>query len=170
MKTLFRYSHASSIGHPLADAKGKIKVHRLVLFNKIGPGKHPCHWCGEIVAWTNAGPIRGALVVDHVNNDGFDNSEENLVPSCSGCNTRRTRGDKLGKEESVIIDSGRPRRAVESTCAMCGNPYLTRMSATGILFTKACSRKCGKALGGINRTGKPRIDSIRKMATALLVA
>lgn len=164
------YKHVRSAGHPLADARGKIKTHRLVLFEKIGPGEHPCHWCGEIVSWTKEGPVRGALIVDHINNDGFDNSPENLVPSCSGCNTRRTRGGKLGKEDSVIIDSGRPRRAVESKCLRCERSYLARISTRGILFTKACSRECGKALGGINRTGKPRIESIRKMVEALIGA
>lgn len=58
-----------------------------MLWNRIGPGEHPCHWCGATVEWGGRGARR--LVVDHVNGVKVDNRDENLVPSCSSCNVRR---------------------------------------------------------------------------------
>src|SRR5689334_2898842 len=31
--------------HPLADGQGRVSLYRCVLYDKIGPGTHPCHWC-----------------------------------------------------------------------------------------------------------------------------
>lgn len=77
--------------HPLATAQGKVLVHRLVLFEKIGAGAHPCHWCGRTVIWRAGRIRRDSLVVDHLNDDRADNDPENLVPSCNRCNTNRKR-------------------------------------------------------------------------------
>lgn len=71
--------------HPLADANGIVLEHRLVLYAVIGPGAHPCHWCGRAVVWGST------LVADHVDDDKQNNTPANLVPSCSGCNTYRPR-------------------------------------------------------------------------------
>lgn len=70
-------------GHQLADSKGTVYEHRLVLFNRIGAGPHGCHWCGTQVDWSDG------LEADHLNNRRDDNRSANLVPSCHGCNTRR---------------------------------------------------------------------------------
>jgi 5-methylcytosine-specific restriction endonuclease McrA len=75
------------MGHPLADKRGRLLIHRLTLFNVIGPGVHPCHWCGTPVEWGTT------LQTDHVNWDRRDNSPENLVPSCGPCNSRRVNPD-----------------------------------------------------------------------------
>lgn len=75
-------------GHPLARAHGRVYVHRRVLFDEIGPGEHPCHWCGKVVRWSTRGDQDG-LYPDHLNGDGADNRVENLVPSCGRCNTTR---------------------------------------------------------------------------------
>lgn len=83
-----RYIPAS---HPLArGAAGSVGEHRVVLFEKIGPGSHPCAWCGTPVAWfPKTGEKR--LETDHVDNDGLNNDPANLEPSCSACNGRRGR-------------------------------------------------------------------------------
>ena len=82
----YRYRYLPS--HPLADKSGRVYEHRAVLFDEIGPGPHPCHWCGVDVDWLpKATP--GELQPDHLNNDGADNRTENLVPSCRDCNTTR---------------------------------------------------------------------------------
>lgn len=77
-------------GHPLARKRGDVLEHRKVLFDDIGPGEHPCHWCGTEVSWSESYPasLRG-LVVDHLDGDRVNNVRENLVPSCAPCNGGR---------------------------------------------------------------------------------
>lgn len=84
------YIATSRIGHPLARSKGQVQMHRLVLFEKIGPGTHPCHWCEKPVTWGyHVGP--DTLVTDHLDENRANNAPENLVPSCVGCNAARSR-------------------------------------------------------------------------------
>ena len=93
-----RYKRAYAPTHPLADIRGNAYAHRIILFDHIGPGEHPCHWCGDAVEWgTQVGHPRN-LNVDHINEDKGDNRPENLVPSCPSCNVGRSllgRGRKL---------------------------------------------------------------------------
>lgn len=38
--------------HPLVtNDRGQITEHRVVLYDAIGPGPHPCHWCGKLLDW-----------------------------------------------------------------------------------------------------------------------
>jgi 5-methylcytosine-specific restriction endonuclease McrA len=90
----YRYI-AVPAGHPLATANGRAYEHRVVLFTKIGPGPHACHWCGAEIGWLPKGEP-GSLQVDHLNAIGDDNRPENLVPSCFRCNT--TRGSQARHE------------------------------------------------------------------------
>ena len=83
-----RYKRMRAVGHPVADANGMAYVHRVVLFDEIGPGPHVCHWCDVEVDWLPRG-MPGELQVDHLNNDGADNRAENLVPACRDCNAGR---------------------------------------------------------------------------------
>jgi len=90
----------------LSQSNGWIYEHRLVLFNKIGSGKHLCHWCGMEVDFDLEYPKDlGALVVDHLDDDKENNSPENLVPSCALCNLKRGnhedihRGERWGDRE-----------------------------------------------------------------------
>lgn len=83
-----RYRTIYNPTHPLAGKNGKVYEHRAVLYDQIGPGPHPCHWCEDEVDWLPKG-TPGALQVDHLNNDGADNAPANLAPSCAGCNTAR---------------------------------------------------------------------------------
>ena len=80
--------------HPLADSRGIVCVHRMVLFDAIGPGKHACQWCGKAVWWIlGDGPrgvgAEGALIVDHLDFDTSNNAIENLAASCNPCNASR---------------------------------------------------------------------------------
>lgn len=74
-------------GHPLAAKNGAISEHRKVLYDKIGPGVHACHWCGKQIEWLS--PVRAMQIcVDHLDEDKQNNAPENLVPSCFLCNWR----------------------------------------------------------------------------------
>jgi hypothetical protein len=79
------YRLLSRVGHPLADKAGRIYEHRVVLYDKIGPGSHKCHWCLKIINWDD-----GTLTVDHLDFDRKNNDPENLEPSCLSCNSKRT--------------------------------------------------------------------------------
>lgn len=83
-----RYRTAYAPRHALAMANGNVYVHRRVLYDILGPGEHPCHWCGVPVHWSTRGDKLG-LYPDHVNGLGDDNRAENLVPSCLSCNSGR---------------------------------------------------------------------------------
>ncbi len=75
-------------GHPIAFGDGTVLEHRFVLYEKIGPGPHPCHWaCGAILDW--GGP--SGINVDHLDDDKLNNDPDNLVPSCGNCNRHRGR-------------------------------------------------------------------------------
>lgn len=82
------YVILTGVNHPLARKHGKVLVHRVVLYDAIGPGPHPCHWCAKPVDWTY-GVTPDALFVDHLDDDKTNNVLENLVPSCNYCNRNR---------------------------------------------------------------------------------
>lgn len=81
------YMRITKHGHPLADSRGSVSEHRVVLFDTIGPGEHRCHWCQTPVYW-DIQEGQG-LVVDHVDGDKLNNIPENLVPACQPCNAHR---------------------------------------------------------------------------------
>jgi hypothetical protein len=83
-----RYKTVYDPKHPLAGKWGQVYVHRRVLYDAIGPGYHPCHWCSTPVRFAAKG-TSDALIPDHLNNVGDDNRIENLAPSCVRCNTAR---------------------------------------------------------------------------------
>lgn len=78
--------------HPLARSGGSVLLHRVVLYDAIGPGPHPCHWmnileCGQdALEWTH--DIYG-ICVDHLDRNRRNNDVSNLVPACHSCNIRR---------------------------------------------------------------------------------
>lgn len=74
--------------HPLASFYGELLEHRKVLYEKIGPGSHPCHWCGKMREWANGGQ---GIHVDHLDDDKLNNNPDNLVPSCKRCNGYRSK-------------------------------------------------------------------------------
>lgn len=77
------YSVVCIPNHPMKPkSQNGSYVHRVVAYEKYGPGPHPCHWCGAEVDWDKAH-------VDHLNGVKLDNGEENLVFSCPRCNGAR---------------------------------------------------------------------------------
>ena len=92
--TALGYRMLRMLGHPLAGADGRVYEHRVELFSTIGPGSHPCHWCGVMVEWRasrSKGPTTGSLCVDHLDEDRLNNRRDNLVPSCRTCNIARSK-------------------------------------------------------------------------------
>lgn len=75
--------------HPLLNAAGQIGEHRFVLYEKIGPGPHPCHWCGKLLDWTKGQNWREGIQSDHLDDNKTNNDPSNLVPSCFLCNWHR---------------------------------------------------------------------------------
>ena len=86
-------SVAVSSDHPLAQDGGngywKIYEHRLVLFDKIGPWDHLCHWCNRLLQWS-INTDSDSIVVDHLDGNEWNNAPDNLVPSCRRCNVQRS--------------------------------------------------------------------------------
>lgn len=135
-------------GHPLADKYGKLGLHRWLVYRRLGPGPHPCHWCGKPLNWLPKQRWTGAIVVDHVDGNRGNNDEANLVVSCHPCNVRRGRRNRIdidAGELTVMLASG-PTRAVELLCEECGTAYLTRRQrATTQRF---CSHACSARASG----------------------
>lgn len=112
--------------HPLAAKNGKVAVSRLVLFDKLGAGDHPCHWCGCSLTWLT-------ICADHLNSDPTDNRPENLVASCRGCNANRDDG------------TGHGRRPAPIPCERCGGPVMPGAN-------RRPRRFCSVACSNLSRT------------------
>lgn len=83
-----RYRTRYAPNHPTANCRGRAYEHRMVLHDQIGPGAHPCHWCGTEVQWKPTAD-EAPLHVDHLDGDGANNDPTNLVASCRRCNSAR---------------------------------------------------------------------------------
>jgi hypothetical protein len=140
-------------GHPLADERGAVSTHRAVLYEKLGPGSHPCHWCGAPLTWQPVGLARrrGSIRTDHLDGNPRNNDPANLVPSCNGCNVKRGKADAITDGELFIVRSGKRLRAERRTCATCGAEFLHRTNSHNL--GRYCSKSCA-------RRGQTRSDSI----------
>lgn len=137
--------------HPVAPASGTVAVCRIVLYDSIGPGAHPCHWCGCEVRWMAGGGLaRGALLVDHLNFDPADDRIENLVPACQPCNAhrRKTGGAALIKADEVfrVFPNGTRTRALRRYCVICATPFLAvpaeaKIPGRAIYCSLSCARR-----------------------------
>jgi len=133
--------------HPIAPPSGVVAVSRLVLYDKIGPGPHPCNWCGGEVDW-KTGLVAGALIADHLNWDREDDRPENLVPACNPCNVNRQREfeDRAIADDdlTVIWGSGGRTRAIRRECEYCGVEFLTIPAEVKKGKGRFCSRSCAR--------------------------
>lgn len=131
--------------HPLKPpSSGYVYEHRLVLWEHIGPGTHPCHHCGEPVTWSpGKGATAGVLVVDHLDDNGRNNEISNLVPSCITCNKKRTPKKTRVRDDElycIVRGKGTRVRAMKLTCEECGDDFLTPRRSVKVL--RFCSRSC----------------------------
>ena len=128
--------------HSLADKSGYVQQSRVILYQRIGPGWHSCHWCGKKVRWTTLyGKTKHCLVADHVNDDELDDSPDNLVPSCQSCNG--TRWHQVSDDELFITRANGTRlRAVRRKCEKCKGQFLASPSQIAAGRGRFCSRSC----------------------------
>lgn len=83
----YGYRVIKAPGHPLAGAQDKALEHRVALYEVIGPGEHPCHWCGKELPWLGGAGV--CINVDHLDHNRLNNHPSNLVAACLDCNTKR---------------------------------------------------------------------------------
>lgn len=77
--------------HPLADTRGRVHLHRMVLWDKLDGKGAPCYWCQRDLVWRRSRGGADTLNADHLDGDQQNNDPNNLVPSCRGCNGNRGR-------------------------------------------------------------------------------
>lgn len=131
-------------GHPLAFKGRYIPAARLILWEKIGPGEHPCHYCGTIVAWLpGAATAAGALVADHKDRDGMNDDPDNLVPACQTCNIFNS--ERVVRDDEVFLTRGHTRlRGVQRRCEDCGEEFVTYPDPRpnrGRFCSRSCARR-----------------------------
>jgi len=132
--------------HPLATKNGYVAEARMVLFDKVGFGPHPCHWCKKVVDWKvikGAGTQSDCIVVDHFNNNWRNNAPSNLVVSCQGCNGSRQRAVR-DNELFVVTKSGTRHRAIRRKCERCHTEFLIAPANVKRGRGRFCSRSCAR--------------------------
>lgn len=142
-----------AMGHPLAPPSGIVAECRIVLYEKIGPAEHHCHWCGRKLRWRPGDRVSAdSTVADHLDWDNQNDSPDNLVPSCRVCNAHRTReGSRqlISDDELFIVDNlGRRIRAVERACENCGSDFLAAIAGLRRGRGRFCCRSCARSAGG----------------------
>lgn len=118
------YLRATRPGHPVAGGRGLVFVHRVVLYDKIGPGAHPCHWCGVAVTWGID------LYTDHLDFNTINNDPANLVPSCNPCNAGRQRRSHF-QPSVVSLQEGVYKRKDATGQPLCCYPLLIWLTWRG---------------------------------------
>lgn len=158
MKT---YPTAYRPNHPLAPPSGYIATHRVVLYDRIGPGPHACHWCGKMVDWAVGTKRKGdVLLADHVDGDRQNLAPENLVPACNACNVRRAHPMTIQDGELAMPSAEWQTRAVEVTCAGCGTSFLHRASGFDAKKQYFCTRECSLIYGRQRRANLIHADEL----------
>jgi hypothetical protein len=134
------YRVVSAQDHPVAHSNGYAFEHRVVLYDAIGPGSHPCHWCSAVVTWGQD------LQADHVDHNTVHNTIDNLVPSCAGCNVRRNRrwanksstcsaGHDFTAENTYVI----PRTGARQ-CRVCSRQRKSEYKKRNVGPCRGCGR------------------------------
>jgi hypothetical protein len=137
----------TATGHPIAPPCGVVAYARIVLYDKIGSGEHPCTWCAKPLTW-KFGLSEDAIVADHLDWDWRNDVPDNLVPSCRKCNAHRTRkGDRtlIADDEPTVMRGKQRTRAVQRYCNMCGTPFLTVAAVLKQGKGRYCSHRCANA-------------------------
>ena len=117
--------------HPLAGKRGFAPIHRVVLYDAIGPGPHPCFRCERPLNWYARLPSRRRppdyLVVHHFDGWSLNNSLDNLRPSCGPCNN--SEGAKNQEQWAKLRCFELPRKPLKSRykkLRRVGHPLATK--------------------------------------------
>jgi hypothetical protein len=144
-----RYKGVRKNGHPLispGNVASTIAVCRFILYEKIGPGIHPCHWCGKLLTWGGRGPT--SIQTDHIDAVKSHNDPSNLVAACKRCNNMRTRtgiNRPVGDHEIFVVrihPDGRVtrHRAELRYCAYCGSEFKYVLADKAVNKGRFCCR------------------------------
>lgn len=144
------YALVYAAGHPMSHPNGQALEHRVVLYDAIGPGTHPCHWCGVGVTW------RVDLTVDHVDAVKENNDLSNLVPACTRCNTQRhyaaithcVRGHEFTAANTYISSTDGSRQ-----CRACRAQRMRKAYVPKPPLPTECSA-CGRVLASARAASK----------------
>jgi hypothetical protein len=133
--------------HPLATKNGYVLESRKLLYDRIGAGPQICHWCATTIVWKvkrGRGTHRGHVVADHVDGNWRNDSPDNVVPACQGCNG--TRFKLVGEDEPYILrKNGTRLRAIRRNCERCNSAFLTQPSdAKRHNRGRFCSMSCAR--------------------------
>ena len=138
--------------HPLADKRGIVYVHRMILFDTIGPGPHKCTWCSITVRWVIGGGPGStsdphALVVDHLDFNPSNNDPANLVASCNTCNAQRHQEIRLSSSSRNTPPTTPPTHGVSP----CPNTW----PATPPVHTDTAAAPATPGTVGATRSARP---------------
>ncbi len=106
--------------HPLADKEGRVARSRLILYEKLEGISGKCNWCSIELTWST-------LCADHINGNTLEDTPNNLVGSCRGCNANRSNGTGYGRKQ--------PKE-----CKYCKKSFLPKYQK-GQTY---CSNKCSQ--------------------------
>lgn len=107
--------------HPLARTGGRIRRSRFVLYEKLEGLAGDCFWCGAALNWAT-------LCADHLDSIIENDTPENLVGSCRGCNANRSDGTDYGRR--------RPKQCLKCFCFFTGGSHHKQQ--------RYCSEKCAQ--------------------------
>ena len=133
--------------HPLATKNGYVAEARMLLFDKVGVGSHPCHYCKKMVNWKvliGRGTESDCIVVDHIDNNWRNNKLSNLAVSCQACNGSRQRAVN-DNELFITRKDGTRNRAIQRKCEHCHSEFLISPSGTTRGRGRFCSRSCARS-------------------------
>lgn len=109
--------------HPLSNKHGAVRESRFVLYQKLKGIPGNCNWCGISLNWKT-------LCADHLDSNTENNSSDNLVGSCRGCNANRSDGTGYG-------------RKIPKLCPVCKESFISKSHHKRQIF---CSNKCARIM------------------------
>jgi hypothetical protein len=123
--------------HPLAPPGGTLPRGRVVLYEKLGPGAHPCTFCGKVLSWVG----KPLLNVCHLDLDKDNDAPGNLAAACRSCSVRHGHDEKFGSASYVEKGSHRILTA-RRTCESCKREFDARLANVNNGKGRFCSRGC----------------------------
>ncbi|MEU6342216.1 hypothetical protein ABZ883_14890 [Streptomyces sp. NPDC046977] len=135
-------------GHPLVVTSPYLPASRVLLYEAIGPGTHPCHHCKEPVTWRPGDQTApGVLVVDHLDRDPMNDALGNLAPSCQTCNVLNADRTVRDDETYKVIKKGTRLRGERRECRTCRAEFVAYPDPRpnrGLYCSRPCARRASR--------------------------